>query len=191
MTMNKPLQFALWTATLFLTAGCATYVPIQGSDAQTARLRISQTGMIQILPFIRPIAEDGSCGERFRGPALLPKAFVTKSNSSGFATTTSLTAPREGMFQAPPSDQTQTVELRLNPGRYRMGMTGSTGGYPIIFGCVFSPEVSMNAGEQYWLELKAEGGLCKANFSRVESAGNQSQWVPHTFTNAKNAVCSK
>jgi hypothetical protein len=189
--MRSALQLIASITVLGAFAGCASYTPVQGGDAQTVRLRISQAGMLQLVPFIQPVAEDGKCGDRFSGPALSPKAPAAQSTAAGSFTPAPRTLPREGMFDAPAPDQTQAVELRLNAGRYRINSTGSTGGFPIMFACSFSSEVVLQAGEQYWLDLKAEEGLCKTNFSRVENSGNKSRWVPMSVTSAKNSVCVK
>jgi hypothetical protein len=189
--MRKTGQLFISLAILNAVSGCASYAPVQGSDAQTVRLRISQAGMLQLVPFIQPVAEDGKCGDRFSGPALSPKAPVAQSTAAGSFTPAPRTLPREGMFEAPAPDQTQAVELRLNAGRYRINSTGATGGFPIMFACSFSSEVVLKVGEQYWLDLKAEEKLCKTNFSRVEIASNQSRWVPMSVTSAKNSICVK
>jgi hypothetical protein len=176
-------------ALAIVLASCAsTYKPHQGADA--VLLRTSQQGALLTIPLLRPLDAAGKC----TAVARLPSLSAQPVNPPTTTTIRSTTAPppppartdlRIGMLDSPPPEQVNVAEQRIAPGRYMITMGGTlTGGglavLVVSYQCTVSVAFDMQAGEQYWVELRGAERSCAMDIKKVQTVDGIKKWLPLT-----------
>jgi hypothetical protein len=194
LLMKKIISIILVPIALTFLSSCKSYAPHLASDAESARLRISErnfTGMV--MPFLEEITSDGKCGERVQVPFLsvtLPIT-VSRNTTPNPAGNVPKKQPRENMLGTSEPERTEETELRLKPGRYGLLINATVGGYPVVKTCPLKMEMTLNAGEQYWIELASINSICRTTFSRVRDTASGPSWLPEAPVNFKSYSCTK
>jgi hypothetical protein len=157
-----------------LLAACATpYRPQSGDDAAKMRVRMANgAGITTLWTHVRPM-NDGRCGSVVRLGMLTPYMPPGSAPARGpNVTDAPAQAPRAGMVGSPDPVRTDVGEYALAPGRYQVGLIGTTFGQQ----CAASTLMALEAGRQYELELHFDTAQrrCVIRAARLEErAGRQ------------------
>jgi hypothetical protein len=171
---------AVAAVSVFLLIGCAApYVPYTGSDASKLRLTLANGGIFSSAASnIRPV-HDGKCGETVLVPQLFPY-FGPRPATQGSAAL----YPRADMVGSPDPQRSDTVELKLTPGRYALAFIGGIG----RSNCSVGGGFDLLPGRQYHVDFRFDtlARQCVITLRRLDDAGALA-W--HTQPFLKGEMC--
>jgi hypothetical protein len=166
--------WALGPAAALLASCAAPYTPTTREDAAKLRIRLGSGYIFStVAGHLRPMLEQGRCGEVMRFPQMFPYAERPAEARGPQATDAPPRYPRAGMVGSPDPLRSDVVELAVAPGRHAMMLIGTLG----TSQCFISVELALAPNGQHELEFRFDGAQrrCWVTGTRLDPAG---AWRP-------------
>jgi hypothetical protein len=181
------MRAVLFLGALLLAACAAPYRPQAGDDAAKLRVRMANgAGITTLWTHVRPL-NDGRCGGVMRLGMLTPYTPPGSAPARGpNVADAPAQAPRAGMVGSPDAQRTDVGEYALAPGRYQVGLIGTTFGQQ----CASSALMALEAGRQYELELLFDSAQrrCLIRAARLERRDGREAFERQPLTSG-DAAC--